>query len=70
MVGGIATIAEKQYVLSFGRVAYGAGVAGLVFVRLGVLSLPLLDIELGHLLLVLDIVGRDCGAFTWTRVSA
>lgn len=69
MVGCIAAVAKEQDVLSFGRVAYGAWIT-FFFVGIGVLGLPLLDVELGHLLLILDIVRGNRGAYVRFHGSA
>ncbi len=55
MIGCIAAITQQKDVFSLGRIADGAGVGFLLFL-LRVLTKPLLDIELGNLLLVLDRV--------------
>jgi hypothetical protein len=56
MIGCVTAVTEEQKVLSLGRVAYGAWV---VFdaVLFYVLAEPLLKIEVGYLLFVLNIVG-------------
>ena len=62
MVGSIAAVTQEQDIFSFGRVANGAWVA-LFLIFLGyILAQPGLDVELGHLFLVLNIVCRNCGA--------
>lgn len=55
MVGGIAAVAKQEDVFSLGRVADGTRV-GLFLFLLRVLAKPLLNIELGDLLLVFDRV--------------
>lgn len=61
VVGGIAAIAEQQYIFSLGGIADGAGICLFVFL-FGIFAQPLLDVEFGHLLLVLNGVGGYSGA--------
>jgi hypothetical protein len=63
MVCSIAAVAEQEDVLTFGRVADRARVA-LFFFGLGVVAKPLLNVELGHLFLVLNTVGGHGGTCT------
>lgn len=62
VVRGIAAITEEQDVFTLGGVAYGAGSALVLFFRFGVFTEPLLEVKLGHLFLVLDVVDRNGGA--------
>lgn len=58
VIGSIAAIAQQQNIFSFGRIADGAGIRFLLFL-FGILAKPLLDVELGHLLLVLYCICRN-----------
>lgn len=63
MVCSIASVAKKEDVLPLAGVAYGARVGGFLSLFLGVFGKPLPGIELGGLLLVLDLDafnGRTC----------
>lgn len=62
VVGGVAAVTQQQDILPLGRVAYGARVALLLLLLCYIFAKPLLDIELGDLFLVLDIVRGNSSA--------
>lgn len=62
VVRGIAAVTQEQDVLTLRRIAYGARVPCLLLCLVGIIAQPLMDVELGNLFLVLDIVSRDGGA--------
>ena len=61
VVGGVAAVAEEQDLFPLCAVAHGARPRVLLLL-LNVLAEPLLEVELGHLFLVLDVVRGDSGA--------
>ena len=67
VVGCIAAVAEEEDILSLCRVADGAWI-GFFFLFFWVLPKPLLHIELGNLLFVLDFVGGNGDACRFTSL--
>jgi hypothetical protein len=69
VVGCVAAIAQKKNIFSLCRIANRAWVALFFFVFFGIFAKPLSYIELGNLLLILNIVLGDGGSWKKKEVS-